>query len=148
MGASKPIRKSVALVLVMEDDPLKVLLVRRPEDDEEFPGMWGLPATSLRNGETCEEVARRIGVQKLGAEVRVGGRVNSGEQDRNDYIMTMCLYSADLDGSVVALPGAPAAGRDVTLYTGWRWGKPTELTDSARRGSLCSQLLLYPASPA
>ena len=63
MGASKPKKRSVALVVVEEDDPSKVLLVWRPEDDEEFPGMWGLPAGSLRSNETYEEVARRIGTQ-------------------------------------------------------------------------------------
>ena len=147
MGVSKPIRKSVALVLVKEDDPSKVLLVRRPQDDEEFPGMWGLPATLLRNGETCEEVARRIGVEKLGVEVRVGGLISSGKQERCGYILEMDLYDARLDGSVVSLPVSPTAGRDVTLYTSWRWGDPAELNDSARQGSLCSQLLLYPAGP-
>lgn len=142
MSTSKPKKRSVALAVVKEDDPSKVLLVRRPEYDEEFPCMWGLPAASLHSNETHEEVARRIGVQKLGVEVRIGDQLGSSQQERGNYILIMCLYNASLDRAVPTLP-LPAGGRrGVTLYTGWRWGEPWELEDSARRGSLCSQLLL------
>ena len=142
MSASKPTKRSVALAVVKENDRSKVLLVRRPEDDEEFPGMWGLPAASHGFDETCEDVVRPIGVQKLGVEVTIGDRMASGRQERGGYVLTMCLYNASLDGAVPVLPLAEIGTRGVTQYTGWRWGEQWELEDSARRGSLCSQLLL------
>ena len=142
MGDSRPIKQSVALAMAKGDEPSKVLLVRRPEDDRELPGAWGLPAASLRPGETPEEAARRIGLQKLGAEVRVGRRMNSGRQDRAGYILEMSLYGATLDRAVPDLPAGRGGDPGVTMYTAWRWGDPLELADSAGRGSLCSRLLL------
>jgi ADP-ribose pyrophosphatase YjhB (NUDIX family) len=39
-----------------------VLAVKRPnEPDEELPGVWGLPATTLRDGESPAVAVVRIG---------------------------------------------------------------------------------------
>ncbi len=148
MNVANPLIRSVALALVKEDDPSRVLLVRRPEDDEDFPGTWGLPAASLRRGETFEDGAKRIGFEKLGVGVRVGGPINSGRQDRRGYTLMMRLYGGSLEEPPKDPPVAAAAGPGVTLYAGWRWGDPVELIASARRGSLCSQLLLERTGPA
>ena len=61
-----PLRQSVALVI---EGPEGVLLVRRPDDDESLPGVWGLPAASLRPGESELDAVRRAGRDKLGLEV-------------------------------------------------------------------------------
>ena len=142
MGASKPVKRSVALAVVSGDDPSKILLVQRPEDDQEFPGMWGLPAASLGPGETPERAANRIGSQKLATEVRLGPKVACGRQQRSRYTLEISLYQARIDRSPTTLPAGHSGGPRVTLYTGWRWGAPRDLTGSALRGSLCSQLLL------
>ena len=128
--------------MVNGHDRSKILLVQRPEDDQEFPGIWGLPAVSLGLGETPGEAARRIGPQKLGTEVRLGYRVASGKQKRPEYTLEMSLYEATLDRLPPTLPVKPSFGTRVTLYTGWRWGVPQDLRVPALRGSLCSQLLL------
>ena len=142
MDASTAVKRSVALAVVNGEDPSKILLVQRPEDDREFPGMWGLPAVSLGPGETPGQAARRIGSQKLGTEVRLGSKVGSGRQQRSWYTLEMSLYEATLDRSSLTLPAGHSRGPRVTLYTGWRWGAPQDLTSSALQGSLCSQLLL------
>ena len=51
--------------------------MRRPEDDESLPGVWGLPAASLAEGETEEDAVRRAGRDKLGVEARPVHRVGS-----------------------------------------------------------------------
>jgi ADP-ribose pyrophosphatase YjhB (NUDIX family) len=142
MGGFRATKQSVALAVAKGDDPSKVLLVRRPEGDRELPGAWGLPAASLLQEETPEAAARRIGVQKLGAEVRVGRRLGSARQDRAGYILEMSLYGAVLERGPLVLPTGRGGDPGVTLYTAWRWGDPLELADSAGRGSLCSRLLL------
>ena len=129
-------------MVVNGDDPSKILLVQRPKDDQEFPGMWGLPAASVGLGETPGQTARRIGTQKLGNEIKLGSRVASGRQLRPQYTLEMSLYQATLDRSQLSLPAGLDCGPKVTLYTMWRWGVPKDLIGSARQGSLCSQLLL------
>ena len=143
-----PIKRSVALAVVQRGAPWRVLQVRRPDDDEELPGMWGLPAGSCRPGETYEVAARRIGPQKLGAGIILGERLASGMQVRARYTLEMFLYSATLDQAAPSLPAGRETGRAITLYAAWRWGDPSELADSALRGSLCCRLLLETLPPA
>jgi|TARA_Y100000294_G_C8461008_1_gene298605 ADP-ribose pyrophosphatase YjhB (NUDIX family) len=137
-----PVKWSVALAVVQSGAPWKVLLVRRPDDDEELPGMWGLPAASCRTGETLEIAARRIGPLKLGAGIILGKQLASGKQVRASYILEMSLFAATLDQAAPSLSAGREKGRAVTLYADWRWGDPRELADSARRGSLCCRLLM------
>ncbi len=114
----------------MIEGPGGLLLVRRPDDDESLPGVWGLPAVSLAAGESEEDAVRRAGRDKLGVEVEplhpVGregamtdwnARVTSGE------------------------PAVPQAGPN-TQYTDLRWGELAELEPAAREGSLCCRALL------
>ena len=125
----------------------RVILVRRPVYDAEFPGMWGLPAASCRNGETPQQAAARVGVQKLGVPLALGDVLAQGEQTRPGYELKMTQFQARLVRQEPQLPsidseaGNPEA-MDSTLYTAWRWGEPSELYESAQKGSLCSQLLL------
>jgi 8-oxo-dGTP pyrophosphatase MutT (NUDIX family) len=115
---------------VVIEGPGGLLLVLRPEDDDSLPGMWGLPAASLAEGESEEDAVRRAGREKLGVEVRpvqVVGR---------DGAMT--------DWEAEILAGRPSVPRDGpgTQYTELRWGDANELVPAARRGSLCSRALL------
>ncbi len=141
MRESKLAKHSVALAVRKAAGSPAVLLVRRPGDDPEFPGMWGLPAASCRPGETPEAAARRIGTQKLGTPVDVGDRLALGRQERPGYTLEMSLYAARLGRPAPRLPGGKGCG-GLTLYTDWRWADPSELADAAEIGSLCSRLLL------
>lgn len=134
-------KRSVALAVRSQDDASGLLLVRRPYDDDEFPGAWGLPAATCIGPETLEEAARRIGQRKLGVEIRLGRVIGSGVQDRGDYVIEMRLYEAWLDGRAPTLAIDPK-GSGLTHYTSWRWGRPSDLVESAGMGSLCSRLLL------
>ena len=78
---NKPVKRSVALVVRRDSgEDYDVLLVRRPSDDDEFPGMWGLPAATRRDGESELEAARRIAVQKLDMSVEIGATLGTGSQ--------------------------------------------------------------------
>jgi ADP-ribose pyrophosphatase YjhB (NUDIX family) len=112
------------------DGPGGLLLVRRPDDDESLPGVWGLPATSLAEGEGEEDAVRRAGREKLGVEVEPVGVV--GRED------------AMTDWAVRIVSGEPAVPQEAgrTQYAALRWGDPRELIPAAREGSLCSRALL------
>jgi 8-oxo-dGTP diphosphatase len=131
----KPRKRSVALVI---EGPRGLLLVRRPEDDESLPGVWGLPAASLAGEESEEEAVRRAGREKLGVEVRPLRPLAEAEAERAAYRIYMRDWAAAIEHGEPSVP-QPGAG---TQYDDWRWGEPAELAPAARAGSLCSQALL------
>ena len=120
-------KRSVSLVI---EGPDGLLLVRRPDGDESLPGVWGLPAASLGEGESEEEAVRRAGREKLGVEV-VAVRALGSEGSMTDWEARIA------EGS----PSVPQDGPN-TQYSGLRWGGLRELKPAARQGSLCSRALL------
>jgi 8-oxo-dGTP diphosphatase len=120
-------KRSVSLVV---EGPDGLLLVRRPDDDESLPGVWGLPAASLADGESEEDAVRRAGREKLGVELRPVEPV--GEE------LGMTDWRVEL---VAGVPSVPQDGPN-TQYSELRWGEPAELVPAAREGSLCSRVLL------
>lgn len=114
----------------MIESPEGLLLVRRPDDDEDLPGVWGLPAVSLAPGESEEEAVRRAGRDKLGVEVEPVERVGR-ERSMTDWEARI----------VSGRPAVPQPGAH-TQYTELRFGEPLELLPAAREGSLCCRVLL------
>ena len=104
--------------LVIEDGE-RVLLVRRPDDDADLPGVWGLPAASLMNGESPEDAVRRAGREKLGVEVRP---LEALGQDGS-----MTDFRAEI---VAGEPAVPQPGAN-TQYAELRWGELAALTGAA-----------------
>jgi 8-oxo-dGTP diphosphatase len=107
-----------------------LLLVRRPDDDEDLPGVWGLPAVSLAAGESEEAGVRRAGRDKLGVEL--------GPVERVGREQTMTDWEARI---LSGQPAVPQPGPH-TQYTELRYGEPSELVPAARAGSLCCRVLL------
>ena len=114
----------------MIESPEGLLLVRRPEDDDDLPGVWGLPAVSLAPGESEKEAVRRAGRDKLGVEVEPVERVGR-EQSMTDWVARI----------VSGRPAVPQPGPH-TQYAQLRFGEPSELVPAAREGSLCCRVLL------
>ena len=114
----------------MVERPEGVLLVRRPDGDESLPGVWGLPAASLADGESERDAVRRAGREKLGVEVRPLDPLGS-ELTMTDWLVEV------VDGE----PSVPQEGPN-TQYAELRWGDPLDLVPAARQGSLCSRALL------
>ncbi len=114
----------------MIEDPRGLLLVRRPDDDEDLPGVWGLPAVSLAPGESEAEAVLRAGRDKLGVEVEPVERVGREQ--------TMTDWEARI---VSGEPAVPQPGPH-TQYAELRFGEPADLVRAARRGSLCCRALL------
>lgn len=140
MPPVKPIRCAVAAVLRRDHRSEHFLAVQRPPDDDLLPGVWGLPAVTLQPGELPEQGVRRIGREKLGVEVEPVRFVGIGAMDRGDYQLILM----DIEARLVA--GEPDVGAATTLatrYSAQQWTDQLPLLrDAARRGSLCSRVLL------
>jgi ADP-ribose pyrophosphatase YjhB (NUDIX family) len=121
------VTRSVSLVI---EGPAGLLLVRRPDDDESLPGVWGLPAASLREGESERDALLRAGREKLGVEVEPL-ELAAEEGPMRDWRARI----------VSGEPAVPQAAGG-TQYVGLRWGQPSELAPAARAGSLCARALL------
>jgi ADP-ribose pyrophosphatase YjhB (NUDIX family) len=132
-------KRSVSLAIHHPRDPSRVLLVQRPADDDDLPGVWGLPAASLLPGEGWHEAVQRAARDKLGVEVTVGDVVEEGTKQRAAYTLAMRLYTARLGAGE---PVVPQDTPGVTQYQAWRWGTVLDLQPAAECGSLCSQLYL------
>jgi len=134
----KPIKYAIAFV-VYNEDRSKLLVVQRPSDDKNFPNVWGLPAGSAKDTETFEECIIRSGKEKLGVELKPTKFVGRNNIERNNYILHMEEYEAEiLDGK----PEVPQPIQGITQYQQWRWGVGSDLKDAATKGSLCSQIYL------
>jgi ADP-ribose pyrophosphatase YjhB (NUDIX family) len=127
---SKPRKHSVAVVISKNDS---ILTIRRPDDDDELPGIWGLPAGTCRNQETVQELIARIGREKLGVELKPERQLASGTQDRPAYILFMELWAVSMTGT----PNHP----------NWCWAAMEFLRPGAAAGSLCCDLALKTQRP-
>jgi ADP-ribose pyrophosphatase YjhB (NUDIX family) len=128
-------KQSVSLVIEGHGG---VLLVRRPDDDDSLPGVWGLPAASLREGESEVEALRRAGREKLGVELELLGPIGEDEAERGGDRIAMRDWAAAIAAGEPAVPQQGAG----TQYVDWRWGDAVELAPAARAGSLCARVLL------
>ena len=142
------VQRAVALAVCPSDQgPDQVLAVLRPaEHDDPLGGLWGLPAATLRPGESQQDAVARVFRDKLGLiPFSNAAAVADGAQQRDGHTLTMTLYSVSWSGGDLRInldgmrPQDPPAG---TLYESWRWARPDELRPAAERGSLCAQLYL------
>jgi|DewCreStandDraft_2_1066082.scaffolds.fasta_scaffold00430_27 ADP-ribose pyrophosphatase YjhB (NUDIX family) len=131
-----PVRRAVALLLRSPDG--RALLVLRPPDDPELPGVWGLPAVGCASAEEWPAAAQRVARTKLGVEVRRLRLRRQGEQRRGAERLVMDLVEADLAAGEPRVP-QPFPG---TQYVACRWGAVTELAPGAAAGSLCCRLAM------
>jgi adenine-specific DNA-methyltransferase len=137
-------RRHAVAAAIIRDDGL-VLAVRRPDEPgEELPGVWGLPATTLRTGESPEEALRRLGREKLGVELTPLRALAGGEQQRPGYTLRMTVYGASMDGEATLPTRDPNAG---TLYDAVDWLPAESFREAAEQGSLCCRLYLSTLTP-
>jgi 8-oxo-dGTP diphosphatase len=140
---TKTIRCSVAAVVRREaGGPL--LAVRRPLDDDSLPGVWGLPAVTLKEGELPEEGLRRLGAEKLKVELEPSRFIGIKAAERDTYQLILM----DIEAIVVSgEPDVLSATTPSTRYIDQRWVDDLEtFVEAARRGSLCAQVLLDASS--
>jgi 8-oxo-dGTP diphosphatase len=121
----RPTKHSVALLIRKGDE---ILAIRRPDDDDELPGVWGLPAGTIRGGETVQDLINRIGREKLGVNLKPLRVLSQGAQDRTKYRLEMELWEVSMEGN----PVNPE----------WKWATVDLLRPGMAAGSLCCELAI------
>src|ERR1700760_3325263 len=117
MGAMKPVKRSVAVVVRRADG--QFLIVRRPDDpDDPLAGAWGLPAVTLLDGEDERAAAARAGRVKLGVELAVGARIGAKAADRGACQLRLADYEATV---LAGTPAVPQADASLTQYSDCRY---------------------------
>jgi ADP-ribose pyrophosphatase YjhB (NUDIX family) len=134
--------QAIAVVIANPLDASLVLTVLRPDDDEDLPGVWGLPATSIKHDESDSTAANRLGTRKLGTTLTLGTLLAEGTQERSTHHLAMRLYAASLGATSPLLPASDNHDDGTTYYTEWKWAARDSLREGARMGSLCCQLAL------
>jgi 8-oxo-dGTP diphosphatase len=120
-----PVKHSVAVMIFKGGE---ALAIRRREDDDELPGIWGLPAGTRRGAETNDDVIRRIGRDKLGVRLNPVKKLASGVQDRPAYRLEMELWEVSMEGD--------------PTYPEWQWASVDLFRPGAESGSLCCELAI------
>jgi hypothetical protein len=126
-----PLKHSIAVMVVRGDE---ILAIRRPEDDDELPGVWGLPAGTIRGPETTADLIQRIGRDKLGVRLTPLRKLASGVADRPKYRLEMDLWEVSMEGT--------------PTYPEWRWASADLLRPGMDSGSLCCRLVIENKSRA
>jgi ADP-ribose pyrophosphatase YjhB (NUDIX family) len=134
----KQTKHAIAFV-IWNTDRDNILAVQRPSNDEDLPDVWGLPAGSLRVGETFEACVVRSGREKLGVDVRIVGLIADGDIERPTCTLHMKEYEVEI---VHGAPSVPQPVEGITQYQHWKWAEPAILTEAAHKGSLCARLFL------
>lgn len=137
----KPVKRALAAVIRSDErgGARRILAVRRPWDDPELPGLWGLPAVSVGGEEDEAEAVQRLGREKLGVRLEPISDLREGTLERSSDLLYMKLYEARI---VEGEPAVPQPRTGVTQYVEWRWAAASVLLPAARRGSLCCRLYL------
>ena len=133
----KRIKQSVAVAIFDPSDRNRLLCVQRPDDDQDLPNVWGLPASSLLSGESFEDAVLRTGREKLGVFLAIVRELTRGSQERDDYKLEMRLFEAMIDRGEPVVP-QPVNG--VTQYQDWAFDTAERLSAGAEVGSLCCGL--------
>ena len=134
---------AVSIAIRHRDDEDRVLGVLRPDDPEDhLRGLWGLPATTLRPGESEADALHRLVRDKLGMALTAFSLRRRGSQERSDYTLQMSLYQGDIGPQTPLLPQGAPDREGTTYYAQWRWLLPNDLMDASAKGSLCVRLFL------
>lgn len=134
------IKCSVAVYLSNPRNEKEFLIIKRPDDDDALPNLWGLPAVTLKQGELPEQAVARVGTEKLSTIIEPVSFLGIKSAKRKTYELILMDIKARLVGSE---PIVANAKTENTKYVDQKWTSDLNLLrKSASRGSLCSQILL------
>lgn len=117
------------------------MIVRRPSDDSDLRGEWGLPAITLQPGELPEDGARRVCREKLRCQGKPIRFLGTMFQHRNSYDLFLMDIEVELEPGME--PEAVNSNTTTTKYVAQRWtNDPLSLMPAAKNGSCCASIFL------
>lgn len=138
---TKPVKYVVAIVLTSRDKPDKFLAIRRPDDDPDLRGEWGLPAATMSSYELPEQAALRVCKEKLNCQATPKRFLGLMYQRRNSY--DIFLMDIEMELNEETTPDVHKSDTTHTAYVGQKWSdNPLDLMSSAKNGSCCSSIFL------
>ena len=136
----KEIKFAIAVALYNPRNKEEVLAVKRPDNDDSLPGVWGLPAVVAKEGELPEDAVIRLGIEKLSTEIKPVSYLGIQYADRVGYELILMDIKADLKGNEPSVLNAQTTG---TKYVDQQWTSDYSIfKEAATKGSLCSRILL------
>ena len=90
----KPIKDAVSVVI--RNDKGETLFALRNREEKSFPLVWSLPSHFVNGNENFEKTVERIGRDKLGINLRAVKLLNEGKSGREDFIIFMHDYLAEI----------------------------------------------------
>jgi ADP-ribose pyrophosphatase YjhB (NUDIX family) len=136
----KEVKLAVAVYLVNPANEQEFLAVKRPVDAHSLPGVWGLPAVTLRPGESVTDGIKRVGEEKLSTIIEPEEFLGVKAGDRASHHLVLMDFKAKLVGQT---PSVKDGVTDATKYEDQQWTSDvTILREAASKGSLCSQIIL------
>lgn len=136
---TKSVKYSVAVVL--RNSKGEYLAVQRPMDDEDHKGHWGLPAVSLKSGETPDQAAIRACQEKLCCNGDIKRFLGIMYQKRNKY--DMFLMDIEMALNEESQPDVQKSNTASTKYIEQLWtDDPMLMMPAAKDGSCCSTIFL------
>ena len=136
----KPIKFAVSLVIYNPKNKNEILAVLRPTNDDSLPNIWGLPSTSVKDGELPEEAAKRVGKEKLATEIELVSRVGIKHSEREHYELILMDVEVKIIGKDPSVKDAVTTG---TKYVDQKWTSDLSIfLPGAKLGGICSRILL------
>lgn len=136
----KPIKFAVAIALTNPDNPEEILTVLRPPNAKSLPNIWGLPAVSLKEGESVEDAITRIGKEKLSTTITPESFIGVDTDERPEHQLVLIDIKANLSGPQPSVRNAPTPD---TKYANQKWTSDfTILIPGAQKGSVCDRVFL------
>jgi hypothetical protein len=141
------VHRAVTLTICPPWDLSLFLAVKRPRENPDSPGEWGIPAFTLFAAETINDGIGRIGKSKLGVCVDLGPVLSCELQHHPSHTFHLAPRVATLEDATAMISLCETSGRyddtrSPTMYGHWQGAHSTVSTRSATTASLCCQLLL------
>ena len=140
LHSMKNTKFSIAVVLINPNNSDEILAVKRPHGDNSLPGVWGLPAVTVEEGELSEAAVKRLGVEKLATQIQAESYIGIQYDERADYGIILMDIRATLVGDEPAVENAQTSK---TKYVAQKWTSDLSIfTEAAAKGSLCVRILV------
>jgi isopentenyldiphosphate isomerase len=126
----KPTKHAISVVI--QNQKGETLFARRSPNKKEFPLAWSLPSHFVGDGEKPEDTITRIGLHKLGIQLKPIRLLNEGYGERPDFRLFMHDYAVEIES------GEPKIASDD--FVELTWAKAEDFLPTIKVKGDCTRL--------